>query len=98
MSLTFSQLAGAVGRGLAVWAALAVLAPLCLCACGFGLAWLSSTGVVSLGELGSWLPIAGLEYGFFLGVFVGALIGIRVALKRLEEGRQSISLLDSGSS
>jgi hypothetical protein len=33
-----------------------------------------STGWIHLGEYQPWLPIIGLEYGFFLGIAVGAFV------------------------
>lgn len=54
------------------------------------------TGWLHLGEYQPWLPIAGLEYGFFLGIPVGAVVAWRVAKSRLT-APQASDLLDDQS-
>ena len=44
-----------------------------------------STGWIHLGEYQPWLPIAGLEYGFFLGIIFGAFVCWKVWRSRLGE-------------
>ena len=51
------------------------------------------TGFPHLGEYQPWLAIAGLEYGFFLGIPVGAVVAWRVARSRLSDQKPS-DLLD----
>jgi hypothetical protein len=42
-----------------------------------------STGWIHLGEYQPWLPIIGLEYGFFLGLVIGAFVCWKVWRTRL---------------
>lgn len=42
-----------------------------------------STGWIHLGEYQPWLPMIGLEYGFFLGIVLGAIVCWRVWRSRL---------------
>jgi hypothetical protein len=42
---------------------------------GSAISWLAqSTGWIHLGESQPWLPIIGMEYGFFLGLAIGAFV------------------------
>ena len=43
-----------------------------------------STGWIRLGEYQPWLPIIGMEYGFFLGLIIGAFVCRRVWRARFE--------------
>jgi uncharacterized protein YneF (UPF0154 family) len=40
-------------------------------------------GWVPLGEYQPWLPIIGLEYGFFLGIIIGSVVCWKVCKSRL---------------
>jgi len=42
-----------------------------------------STGWIHLGEYQPWLPIIGLEYGFFLGLIIGGFFCWRILRGRL---------------
>lgn len=42
-----------------------------------------STGWIHLGEYQPWLPLIGLEYGFFLGIVIGAFVCWKVCRSRL---------------
>ena len=42
-----------------------------------------STGWIHLGEYQPWLPIIGMEYGFFLGLAIGAFVCWKVWRTRL---------------
>jgi len=43
-----------------------------------------STGWIHLGEYQPWLPIIGLEYGFFLALVIGAFVSWKVWRTRLD--------------
>ena len=51
------------------------------------------TGSPHLGEYQPWLAIAGLEYGFFLGIPIDGVVARRVAKSRLTDQKPS-DLLD----
>jgi hypothetical protein len=44
---------------------------------------MGNAGWIHLGESQPWLPIAGLEYGFLLGVILGAVVGWKLVRSRL---------------
>jgi hypothetical protein len=41
--------------------------------------------LIHLGEYQPWLPIIGLEYGFFLGIVFGVIVGWKVCASRLRK-------------
>jgi hypothetical protein len=43
------------------------------------------TQLIHLGEYQPWLPIIGLEYGFFLGIVFGVIVGWKVCASRLRK-------------
>jgi hypothetical protein len=43
-----------------------------------------STGWIHLGEYQPWLPIIGMEYGFFLGLVIGAFVCWKVWRTRFD--------------
>jgi hypothetical protein len=47
------------------------------------------TGFPHLGEYQPWLAIAGLEYGFFLGIPVGVVVAWRITRSRLSDQKPS---------
>jgi hypothetical protein len=43
-----------------------------------------STGWIHLGEYQPWLPVIGMEYGFFLGLVIGAFVCWKVWRTRFD--------------
>jgi hypothetical protein len=81
--LTMPQKVGAVFSGLAAGAGVALATSAALCLAGVGVAEAGNAGWIHLGEYQPWLPLIGLEQGFFLGIVLGAIVCWRVWTSRL---------------
>ena len=70
---------GIVCYGLALGTCTALGTSAALLILGIAIAlFAQSTGWIDLGKYQPWLPIIGLEYGFFLGIIIGACVCWRV--------------------
>ena len=65
-------------RGLASGAGAAILTSAGLFVVGLALSLMGNAGWIHLGEAQPWMPLIGLEYGFFLGIIIGAIVCWRV--------------------
>ncbi|MDR3762561.1 MAG: hypothetical protein P4M01_00545 [Acidobacteriota bacterium] len=52
---------------------------------GLLLALLASAGFISLGEVGGWILIIGLFYGFYVGIVIGLIVWVRFCWVRFRE-------------
>jgi hypothetical protein len=84
LSPSVPQKIGIVIYGLAVGLCTALGTSAVLLLLGIAISlFAQSTGWIHLGEYQPWLPMIGLEYGFFLGVILGAFVCWRVWLSHL---------------
>jgi hypothetical protein len=92
--MTFTEKSGTIARGISVAAAVTVLTSAGLLVGGIAVSlFAQETGWVHLGEYQPWIPIIGLEYGFFLGLLAGIVTGWRVIRNRLRANHESAALL-----
>jgi len=78
------QKIGIVIYGLAAGLCTALGTSAVLLAMGIAISLLAqSTGWIHLGEYQPWLPMIGLEYGFFLGIVLGVLVCWKFLRSRL---------------
>ena len=76
---------GTVIYGLLVGAGIAVGTSATCLVLGIAVSWFAqSTGWIHLGEYQPWLPIIGMEYGFFLGIVIGAFVCWKVWRARFD--------------
>jgi hypothetical protein len=81
---SFPQKIGIVIYGLAVGVFTALGTSAVLTGMGVAISlFAQSTGWIHLGVYQPWLPMIGLEYGFFLGIFIGAFVCWKVCRSRL---------------
>ena len=85
---TTPQKIGVVLYGLAAAVGATVLTSAALFLVGLAFSLMGNAGWIHLGEYQPWLPLAGLEYGFFLGIIIGAVVCWKVCRSRL---RNSLS-------
>jgi hypothetical protein len=84
LPLSLPQKVGVILYGSVVAACTALVTSATLCIFGVAISLLAQyTGIIHLGEYQPWLPIAGLEYGFFLGIVLGVIVGVKVCSSRL---------------
>jgi hypothetical protein len=84
LPLSFPQKVGVILYGLVVGACTALVTSAALCLLGVVISLFAQyTGIIHLGEYQPWLPIVGLEYGFFLGIVFGVIVGVKVCASRL---------------
>ncbi len=88
LSYTTPQKIGVVLYGLAAGVGATVLPSAALFLVGLAFSLMGNAGWIHLGEYQPWLPLAGLEYGFFLGIIIGAVVCWKVCRSRL---RNSLS-------
>jgi hypothetical protein len=46
---------------------------------GVATTFVGNMGWIHLGEYQPWLPLAGLEYGFILGIIIGVIVAMKMA-------------------
>jgi hypothetical protein len=64
-------------KAFAITVGVAALTSVVLFLLGLAASLLGNMGWIHLGEYQPWLPIAGLEYGFPLGIMIGVVLGAR---------------------
>lgn len=87
---TFLRKLGIVARGIAAGIGATLLTSAGLFVVGMTLSLMGNAGWIHLGEDQPWLPIAGLEYGFFLGLILGAAVCWRVCHSMFREVRPEL--------
>jgi MFS superfamily sulfate permease-like transporter len=83
LPLTTPQKIGVVLYGFLAGAATAVATSLAGCMLGIAVVVFARYTRLSLGEYQPWLPLAGAEYGFFIGIVIGLIVWRRVCKNRL---------------
>lgn len=92
LPLSTPQKIGIILYGLVIGVGTTLMASAGLLLLGLALSLLSQyTGWPPLGEYRPWLPIAGLEYGFLLGIPLGAFVWWRVSKSRLTDPKATDS-------
>jgi H+/Cl- antiporter ClcA len=82
---SWTQKVGIVIYGLVVGAGTALGTSAACLVLGIAVSWFAqSTGWIHLGENQPWLPLIGMEYGFFLGVAIGAFVCWKVWRSRFQ--------------
>jgi len=85
LPLTTPQKIGVVLYGFLAGAATAVATSFAGCTLGIAVVVFARyTKLLSLGEYQPWLPLAGAEYGFVIGVVIGLIVWCRFCFKRLQ--------------
>jgi hypothetical protein len=79
LPLSTPQKIGVIFYGLVIGVCTALVTSVALCLLGLAISLFAQY----LGESQPWLPIAGLEYGFFLGIVLGVIVGWKVCASRL---------------
>ena len=86
LPLSFPQKVGVVLYGFAAGTATAIGTSVAGCLVGVVLALIDDkVGVIHLGEARPWVPIAGLFYGFYIGVLIGLVVWWKVCANRLRK-------------
>jgi len=84
LPLSTPQKIGVILYGLVVGVCTDLVTSAALCLLGVAISLFAEyTQLIHLGEAQPWLPIAGLEYGFFLGILLGVIVDWKVCASRL---------------